>query len=53
MLFKVRYDVLYIHFSKICVDKFAVKDIIRPQEQMFLRFILSLQILNSRGEVDG
>ena len=53
MLSKVRYDVLYIHFSKICVDKSIIRDIIKPQEQMFLWFILSLQILNSRGEVDG
>ncbi len=46
---KVRYDVLYIQFSKICVDKFISSDIIKTQEQMFLCFAL----LSLRGEVDG
>ena len=49
MLFKVRYDVLYIHFSKIWVDKSFYHDIIKTREQMFLCFLL----LNLRGEVNG
>ena len=49
MLFKVRYDVLYIHFSKIYVDNSSTHDIIKTREHLFLCFLL----LNSRGEVDG
>lgn len=49
MLSKVRYDVLYIHFSKICVDKSFSHDIIKTQEHLFLCFVL----LSLRGEVDG
>ena len=49
MLFKVRYDVLYLHFSKIYVDKSISHDIIKTQEHLFLYFVL----LNLRGEVDG
>ena len=46
MLFKVRYDVLYIHFSKIYVDNSATRDIIKPQEQMFLWFCLFFHFKN-------
>ena len=49
MLFKVRYDVLYIHFSKICVDNSSTYDIIKLQEHLFLWFVL----LSLRGEDDG
>ena len=49
MLFKVRYDVLYLHFSKIYVDKSFSHDIIKTQEHLFLCFVL----LSLRGEVDG